>query len=66
MQRDIKLAHYLPTSSLETARSAFRVTASDDDAMTSAAYRLKAAGNLLRRLYLRIAEPHRTLDIEAL
>ena len=37
-----------------------------DDWRGSAAYRLTAAANLLRRLYWRIAEPQRAVEIEAL
>jgi xanthine dehydrogenase small subunit len=37
-----------------------------DDWRGSGAYRLQAAGNLLRRLYWRIAEPRRALDLDAL
>jgi xanthine dehydrogenase small subunit len=37
-----------------------------DDWRGSASYRLTAAANLLRRLYWRIAEPGRALEVEAL
>ena len=37
-----------------------------DDWRGTGAYRLQAAGNLLRRLYWRIAEPLRALDLDAL
>ena len=37
-----------------------------DDWRGSAAYRLQAAANLLRRLYWRIAEPGSTVEVEAL
>ena len=37
-----------------------------DDWRGSAAYRLSAAANLLRRLYWRIAEPGHALEVEAL
>ena len=37
-----------------------------DDWRGSAAYRLTAAANLLRRLYWRIAEPGRAVEVEAL
>jgi xanthine dehydrogenase small subunit len=37
-----------------------------DDWRGSAAYRLTAAANLLRRLYWRIAEPQRAVEVEAL
>jgi len=37
-----------------------------DDWRGSGAYRQQAAGNLLRRLYWRIAEPRRVLDLDAL
>jgi xanthine dehydrogenase small subunit len=37
-----------------------------DDWRGSATYRLAAAGNLLRRLYWRIAEPQRAVEVEAL
>jgi xanthine dehydrogenase small subunit len=37
-----------------------------DDWRGSASYRLTAAANLLRRLYWRIAEPQRAVEVEAL
>ena len=37
-----------------------------DDWRGSAAYRLQVAANLLRRLELRIADPHAVLEVEAL
>jgi len=37
-----------------------------DDWRGSASYRLTAAANLLRRLYWRLAEPGRVLEVEAL
>ncbi len=37
-----------------------------DDWRGTAAYRLTAAANLLRRLYWRIAEPGRAVEVEAL
>jgi xanthine dehydrogenase small subunit len=37
-----------------------------DDWRGSAAYRLQAAANLLRRLYLRISEPESAVEVEAL
>ena len=36
-----------------------------DDWRGSAAYRLTIAANLLRRLYWRIAEPGRAVEVEA-
>ncbi len=37
-----------------------------DDWRGTAAYRLQLAANLLRRLELRIAEPHHPVEVEAL
>jgi xanthine dehydrogenase small subunit len=37
-----------------------------DDWRGSASYRLTVAANLLRRLYWRLAEPHRAVEVEAL
>ena len=53
-----------------TFEAAAAAVASDfqpvDDWRGSAAYRLTAAANLLRRLYWRIAEPGRAVEVEAL
>ena len=37
-----------------------------DDWRGAASYRLTAAANLLRRLYWRLAEPQRAVEVEAL
>jgi xanthine dehydrogenase small subunit len=55
---------------LVTFEAAARAVAADfqpiDDWRGSASYRLTAAANLLRRLYWRIAEPQRAVEVEAL
>ncbi len=54
----------------ETFEAAAHAMAADfqpiDDWRGSASYRLTAAANLLRRLYWRIAEPQRAVEVEAL
>jgi xanthine dehydrogenase small subunit len=56
--------------SAATFESAAAAVAQDfqpiDDWRGSASYRLAAAANLLRRLYWRIAEPQRAVEVEAL
>ncbi|MGH8432322.1 MAG: FAD binding domain-containing protein, partial [Solimonas sp.] len=56
--------------SLATFEAAASAVAQDfqpiDDWRGSASYRLTAAANLLRRLYWRIAEPERAIEVEAL
>jgi xanthine dehydrogenase small subunit len=56
--------------SAETFEGAAAAVAQDfqpiDDWRGSASYRLAAAANLLRRLYWRIAEPQRAVEVEAL
>jgi len=56
--------------SVATFESAAAAIAQDfqpiDDWRGSASYRLTAAANLLRRLYWRLAEPQRVVEVEAL
>ena len=56
--------------SAATFESAAAAVAQDfqpiDDWRGSASYRLTAAANLLRRLYWRLAEPQRAVEVEAL
>jgi xanthine dehydrogenase small subunit len=57
-------------ATMATFEAAAAAVASDfqpiDDWRGSAAYRLTAAANLLRRLYWRITEPERVVEVEAL
>jgi xanthine dehydrogenase small subunit len=66
VEQALKGQPFSPASFEKAAAAVARDFQPIDDWRGSASYRLTAASNLLRRLYWRIAEPRRAVEVEAL